>query len=86
MSEHGTFSLGSEVSITCSSDFGVQSIDWLHNGQVVSSTEGSEGELSIQSVTENDHGSQYTCRSNAPFGAQEHSVSIHIEGTRNSYL
>ena len=80
MSEHGAFALGSEVSITCSSDFGVQSIDWLHNGQILSSTEGSEGELSIQSVTENDHSDQYTCRSNALFGAQEHNITIQVEG------
>ena len=68
------------MSITCSSDFGVRSIDWLHNGQVVSSTEGSEGELSIQTVTENDHGNQYTCRTNALFGAQQRNISIQIEG------
>ena len=80
MSEHGAFALGSGVSITCSSDFGIQSVHWLHNGQVVSSTEGSEGELSIQTVTENNHGSQYTCRTNAPFGAQEHSITIQVEG------
>ena len=80
MSEHGAFALGSDVSITCSSDFGVQSIDWLHNGQVLSSTEGFEGELSIQSVTENDHSDQYTCRSNALFGAQEHNITIQVEG------
>ena len=46
----------------------------------MSSTEGSTGELSIPTVTENDHGSQYTCRSNAPFGAQEHNITIRIEG------
>ena len=80
VSEHGAFSLGSEVSIICSSDFGVQSIEWLHNGQIVSSTEGSEGELSIQPVTENDHSDQYTCRSNALFGVQEHNITIQVEG------
>ncbi len=84
VSEHGAFTLGSEVSIICSSDFGVQSIDWLCNRQVVSSTEGSEGELSIQPVTESDHGSQYTCRSNAPFGAQEHNISIRVEDKQNN--
>ena len=69
------------MSITCSSDFGVRSIDWLHSGQVVSSTEGSLGELSIETVTENDHGSQYTCRTNAPFGVQERTINIQVEGT-----
>ena len=80
VSEHGIFALDSEVSITCSSDFGVRSIDWLQNGQVISITEGSEGELSIEAVTENDHGSQYTCRATAPFGAQEHNITIQVEG------
>ena len=69
------------MSITCSSDFGVRSIDWLRSGQVVSSTEGSLGELNIETVTENDHGSQYTCRTNAPFGVQEHNITIQVEGS-----
>ena len=72
--------LGSEVSITCSSDFGVSSIDWLRGSQVVSTSDGSEGELRIGMVTENDHGSQYTCRATAPFGVQEHSITIQVEG------
>ena len=80
VSEHGAFAIGSRVSISCSSDFGVQSVDWLHNGQVVSSAEGSMGELTIQTVTESDHGSQYTCRTNAQFGTQERNISIQVEG------
>ena len=80
VSEHGAFALGSRASITCSSDFGVQSVNWLRNGQVVSSAEGSMGELTIQTVTESDHGSQYTCRTNALFGTQERNISIQVEG------
>ena len=82
VSEHGAFALGSRASITCSSDFGVQSVNWLRNGQVVSSTEGSMGELTIQTVTKSDHGNDYTCRTNAPFGVQEHNIVVQVEGTR----
>ena len=69
------------MSITCSSDFGVSSIEWLKGGQVIATNQSSEGKLSIQSVTESDHGSQYTCRAIAPFGVQEHNVTVQVEGT-----
>ena len=81
VSEHGVFSLGSAVSITCSSDFGVQSIDWLHGKEVISTTMGSQGELRIESVSESDHGQQYTCRATTSFGVQEHNITIQVEGT-----
>ena len=80
VSEHGIFSLGSEVSVTCSSDFGVTSIDWLQGGQVISTNRSSEGRLQIQSVMESDHGSQYICVATAPFGVQEHSITVQVEG------
>ena len=81
ISEHGEFALGEEVSITCSSDFGVSSIDWWRGNQLLSSSPGSEGVLNIQAVGENDHGSQYNCRANAPFGVQQHAIVINVEGT-----
>ena len=68
------------MSITCSSDFGVSSIDWWRGNQLVSSSPGSEGVLSIDTVSENDHGSQYSCRANAPFGVQQHAIVINVEG------
>ena len=40
------------------------------------------GELTIQTVTDNDHGNEYTCHTNAPFGVQEHNIVIQVEGTR----
>ena len=78
--------LGSDLTVTCSSDFGVNSIDWLRDGQVVSTAVGSSGELTVTSVNENDHDSRYTCRATAPFGVQEHSISIRVEGTLWLYL
>ena len=68
------------MSITCSSDFGVTAINWLLGGQVVSTAVGSEGELSISEVSENHHDRMYTCRTTAPFGVQEHSISLQVEG------
>ena len=80
VSEHGTFPLGSVVSITCSSDFGVTATNWLLDGRVVSTAVGSEGELSISVVSENHHDRMYTCRATAPFGVQEHSIFLQVEG------
>ena len=80
VSEHGMFALGEGVSITCSSDFGVSSIDWRLGNQLVSTTPGSDGVLTIDAVDENDHGRQYTCRANAAFGIQERTVVINVEG------
>ena len=80
VSKNASYILGSEVSITCTSDFGVSSIDWLRDGRVVSTSAGSEGVLRIEMVTESDHGNQYTCRATAPFGVQEHNITIQVEG------
>ena len=80
VSKNASYILGSEVSIPCTSDFGVSSIDWLRNGQVVSTSDGSEGVLRIEMVTESDHGNLYTCRATAPFGVQEHNTTIQVEG------
>ena len=68
------------MSITCTSDFGVSSVEWLRDRQVVSSAAGSEGVLSIAAVNENYHGSQYTCRTTASFGSQERIITIQVEG------
>ena len=80
ITEPGVFALGSDVSITCTSDFGVSSVEWLRDRQVVSSSTGSEGVLSIAAVNENYHGSQYTCRTTASFGTQERTINIQVEG------
>ena len=80
VSQHGAFPLGSEVSITCSSDFGVTAINWLLDGQVVSTAAGSEGELSISEVSENHYDRMYTCRATGPFGVQEHAITLQVEG------
>ena len=68
------------MSITCSSDFGVTTIDWLLDGRVVPIAVGSEGELSISEVHEDDHDRMYTCRATAPFGVQEHNITLQVEG------
>ena len=66
------------MSITCSSDFGVSAISWLLDGQVVSTV--IEGELSISKVNESHHDRIYTCRATAPFGVQEHTITLQVEG------
>ena len=81
VSEHRVLALGSTATITCSSDFGVNAIEWRHGGQVVSRNESSEGVLNIERVSETDHGRRYTCRAVAPFGVQEHNVILQLEGT-----
>lgn len=80
VSEHGIFGLGSTVTITCTSDFGVNSIEWLRNNQVISTSEGSQGNLSIASVQEIHHGRQYTCRAIASFGVQQRNITVQVEG------
>ena len=68
------------MTIVCTSDFGVNSVEWLRDRQVVSSSTGSEGVLSIAAVNENYYGSQYTCRTTASFGTQERTITLQVEG------
>ena len=74
------FELGSTSSITCSSDLGVNSIEWLDDNKVVQRTEGNHAELMVHNVSENDHSKEFICRSMARFGVQEKTVTMQVEG------
>ena len=79
-SNHGIIELGSTASITCSSDLGVSSIEWLYNGQVIESAEGAEAFLVIELVSDTLHDREYTCRARARFGNEERTFRIQVEG------
>ena len=79
-SNHGIIELGSTASISCSSDLGVTSTEWLYNGQVIESAEGAEAVLVIESVSDMLHDREYTCRARARFGNEERTFRILLEG------
>ena len=83
VSEFGTYSLSDRVSITCSSDLGVNSVQWLYNNEVIATSGNSESqvELRIDQVSDSIHNRQYTCQTLSPFGIQEHTVNILVEST-----
>ena len=60
-------------------------INWLLDGGVISTDVGYEGELSISEVSENHHDRMYTCRATAPFGVQNHTITLQVEGSYASY-
>ena len=78
------FYLDTMASFTCTSDLGVESISWFFDGQLLTSSSGSEGVLTLRSVTDSMHNSQYTCRAVATFGTQEHTVNVLVEGESNN--
>ena len=80
VSQHSVLILGSAVNITCSSDLGVSSIEWVKDGQVQTFSQGSNAVLTISSVRDSDYQSEYTCRSRASFGIQEHTIVLQTEG------
>ena len=79
-SNHEIIKIGSSASITCSSDLGVTSTEWLYNGQVIESAEGAEAVLVIESVSDVLHDREYTCRARSRFGIEERSIRILVKG------
>ena len=86
------FIVGEAINCTCFSDLEPTSISWYKGDQVSpfcsqtinrSSLSGSvSGSITAMiRVGTEDHGKVYRCVSNAPYGSQEKSFEVYVEGT-----
>ena len=91
MCTNSLFIVGETVNCTCSSDLEPTSISWykgdqvspfcsqtIHRSNLSGSISGSSTAM-IRVGTE-DHGRVYRCVSNTPFGSQEKSFEVQVEG------
>ena len=80
---------GITVSIVCSTDLDVETIEWIRDGvrvDNVATNNGIVGNFSSQSLTlmldpvsADYHNTQYTCRVTSPYGVQEETVDITVQ-------
>ena len=70
--------VGDTVSIVCSTDLDVTTIDWITDGITMSNSSSQSLTLVLDPVS-NDHHNRYTCRVTSPYGVQEEIVDITVQ-------
>jgi len=67
------------VSIMCSTDLDVTTIEWIMDGSTVINSSSQSLALLLDPVTVNHHNTQYTCRITSPYGTQEETINITVQ-------
>ena len=70
--------VGDTVSIVCSTDLDVTTIEWITDGITMSNSSNQSLTLVLDPVS-NDHHNMYTCRVTSPYGVQEKTVDITVQ-------
>ena len=81
--------VGDTVSIVCSTDLDVTTIEWIRDGitvdtlamnnATVDNTSSQSMTLVLDPVSADHHNSRYTCRVTSPYGVQEETVNITVQ-------
>ena len=73
--------MGDSLVLTCTFDMNFNSIQWLYNNNVVTlSTVSPQVNLTFSPVNDSVHNRQYTCRAITPYGVQEQTYTIQVQG------
>ena len=64
----------------CSSDLDVLQIQWFRDGLLVHSSTDDESEITLDPISTDHNGANYTCRVTSPYGDQQRSVVLEVEG------
>lgn len=72
--------VGETVTVICSFDLDLTSIQWLYNGVVIMSSTTPQISLTFSPVNDSIHNRQYTCRAVTPYGTQEEARTIRVQG------
>jgi len=68
----------------CSTDLDVTTIEWIRDGIAVANSSDQSLTLLLDPVSADHHNTQYTCRVTSPYGIQEQTVNITVQG--NPYI
>ena len=74
------FTVGAFANISCSFDMDLTTVQWLYNGNVVATSTSHHVQLLFNPVNDTIHGREYRCRAMTPFGVQERSILIRVQG------
>jgi len=66
------------VSIMCSTDLDVTTIEWIRDGITVANSASKSLSLLLDPVSADHHNTQYTCRVISPYGIQEETINITV--------
>ena len=72
--------IGDTVSIVCSTDLDVETIEWIRDGVSVDNSSSWSLTLLLDPVSSDHHNTQYTCRVTSPYGVEEKTVNITVQG------
>jgi len=73
--------VGDIVSINCSTDLDVTTIEWIRDGTTVTSSRSHSLTLLLDPVSADHHNTQYTCRANNSYGysIQEEKIDVTVQ-------
>ncbi len=72
--------VGDSVTITCSFDLKLTSIEWHYNNEIIMRTSASQLNLTFSPVNDTINNRQYTCRVVTSYGVQEENITIQVQG------
>ena len=72
--------VGDTASVVCSTDLDVTTIEWITDGVTVGNSSGQSLTLLLDPVSADHHNTQYTCRVTGPYGVEEKTVDITVQG------
>ena len=76
--------VGDFITVTCSFDLSLTSMEWLCNNEVVMRTTAPQLTLTFSPVNDTINGKQYTCRVITSYGVQEENITLRVQG--NHYI
>ena len=64
----------------CSTNLDVATIEWIRDNATVNNSRSQSLTLLLDPVAADHHNTQYTCRVTSPYGVQEETVNITVQG------
>lgn len=82
--ENGNYTIGENVSLSCTTDLGVD-VEWIwyrhRNETSVVTSSGDSAVLELSPITASLHGSIYTCRAISTYSIQERRIKVEVQGS-----
>ena len=76
---HMPLTISDTVSIMCSTDLDVTTIEWIRDGITVANSSSQSLTLLLDPVSADHHNTQYTCRVSSLYGIQEEAINITVQ-------
>ena len=78
--QSSNFVIGRSTSFSCSSDLSPTRVQWYRNGSLITNSYGSQGRVNLGTITTDDQGALYTCKTVSHYGSQERNITVNVQG------